>query len=53
MVRDAGFHLAGSPEAEQWGLRSLGGTSRHPEMDADVQGAWEDLTFGVASIWHG
>lgn len=52
MMKEAGFHLAGSKEASQWGINSLGGTSSNPQ-DHDVQGAWEDLTFGIASIWHG
>lgn len=52
MIRQAGFQLAGSPEATQWGLQSLGGQSQSA-TDADVQGSWQDLTFGVASIWQG
>lgn len=52
MMKRAGFHLAGSPEATQWGLKDLGGRSAAAE-DAEVNGSWEDLTFGIASIWHG
>lgn len=52
MMQNAGFHLAGSPEASQWGITTLGGTTSRAE-DQDVQGAWEDLTFGIASMWQG
>lgn len=52
MMKRAGFHLAGSPEATQWGLTDLGGRSSATE-DAELNGSWEDLTFGIASIWHG
>lgn len=52
MMKEAGFSLAGSQEAAQWGLHDLGGRSTAAE-DADVNGGWEDLTFGIASIWHG
>lgn len=52
MMQRAGFTLAGTPEAAKWGLNSLGGETGHAKDD-DVKGAWEDLTLGIASIWHG
>jgi 2-methoxy-6-polyprenyl-1,4-benzoquinol methylase len=52
MMKDAGFHLAGSPEADQWGLTDLGGRSDAPQ-DAELNGSWQDLSFGIASVWHG
>jgi 2-methoxy-6-polyprenyl-1,4-benzoquinol methylase len=52
MMKSAGFYLPGSPEASQWGLHSLGGSTGRAE-DEDVQGAWEDQTFGIATIWQG
>lgn len=42
MVADAGFLLPGSAEASSMGLPKLAGP-----------GAWEDLTFGIATIWTG
>ena len=42
MVADAGFLLPGSAEATSMGLPKLAGP-----------GAWEDLTFGLATIWTG
>lgn len=42
MVAEAGFLLPGSAEASSMGLPRLAGA-----------GAWEDLTFGVATIWTG
>lgn len=52
MMKTAGFHLPGSPEASRWGLQSLGGSTGRAE-DEDVQGAWEDQTYGIATIWQG
>ncbi|WFD29378.1 hypothetical protein MSPP1_000387 [Malassezia sp. CBS 17886] len=43
MIADAGFLLPGTAEADSMGLRRLSGPA----------GAWEDLTFGVATIWTG
>ncbi|KAL4400101.1 2-hexaprenyl-6-methoxy-1,4-benzoquinone methyltransferase [Malassezia pachydermatis] len=42
MVSEAGFLLPGSAEAASMGLPRL-----------PNQGAWEDLTFGIATIWTG
>ena len=42
MVAEAGFLLPGSAEASSMGLPRLAGA-----------GAWEDLTFGIATIWTG
>ncbi|PWZ03083.1 hypothetical protein BCV70DRAFT_197317 [Testicularia cyperi] len=50
MMRDAGFHLTGSPTATSLGF---GAESGAKPGDEDVAGAWEDLTFGVATIWTG
>lgn len=52
MMQRAGFTLAGQPEAAKWGLGSLGGETGKRDDD-DVKGAWQDLTLGIASIWHG
>ncbi|SNX82471.1 probable COQ5 - ubiquinone biosynthesis, methyltransferase [Melanopsichium pennsylvanicum] len=50
MMKDAGFHLPGSPTATSLGFPAESGNAAGAE---DVAGAWEDLTFGVATIWTG
>ncbi|KAJ1032594.1 hypothetical protein NDA16_000617 [Ustilago loliicola] len=50
MMKDAGFHLPGSPTATSLGFPAESGSAAGAE---DVAGAWEDLTFGVATIWTG
>ncbi|CCF54654.1 hypothetical protein NDA11_002677 [Ustilago hordei] len=50
MMKDAGFHLPGSPTATSLGFPAESGNATGAE---DVAGAWEDLTFGVATIWTG
>ncbi|CBQ70490.1 probable COQ5-ubiquinone biosynthesis, methyltransferase [Sporisorium reilianum SRZ2] len=50
MMKDAGFHLPGSPTAVSLGFPAESGSAAGGE---DVAGAWEDLTFGVATIWTG
>ncbi|GAC72688.1 ubiquinone biosynthesis methyltransferase COQ5 [Moesziomyces antarcticus T-34] len=50
MMKEAGFHLPGSPTATSLGFPAESGSAPGSE---DVAGAWEDLTFGVATIWTG
>ncbi|PWN50390.1 hypothetical protein IE53DRAFT_97813 [Violaceomyces palustris] len=52
MISRAGFHLPNSQVARDLGLPSFpkGSATRG---DEDVDGAWEDLTLGIASIWTG
>ncbi|PWN40786.1 putative COQ5-ubiquinone biosynthesis, methyltransferase [Ceraceosorus guamensis] len=52
MVAQAGFHLPGSPQAERWGLPAYP-EQRSWDGDESVNGAWEDLSFGIATIWKG
>ncbi|WFD36311.1 2-methoxy-6-polyprenyl-1,4-benzoquinol methylase [Malassezia cuniculi] len=47
MVADAGFMLPGTPETAHMGLPRLGGAC------STGNGAWEDLSLGIATIWMG
>ncbi|KAN0060559.1 2-hexaprenyl-6-methoxy-1,4-benzoquinone methyltransferase [Thecaphora frezii] len=51
MVRNAGFHLPGTPAASSLGFTRESWAAQ--AGDEDVAGAWEDLTLGIASVWTG
>lgn len=52
MVRRAGFELPGSAAAAAYGLPEMQAPQAGADAE-DVAGAWEDLSFGIASIWTG